>query len=64
MVVGGAGCDEATTNVALLMERLPEMLKLWSDQPGAVHSAPSHPSPYESYMVSVQVPSGTACVAE
>ena len=28
------------------------------------HAAPFHPSPYESYMLSVQVPGGTACVAE
>jgi len=62
---GGSGGDEsATTKVALPAEALVLRLKLWSVQSGADHSAPSHPSPYESYMLSVQVPGGTACVAE
>ena len=40
------------------------MLKLWSVHSGAIHSAPFHPSPYESYKVRLQLPGGTACVDE
>ena len=37
------------------------MVRLW---PQPDHTFPFHPSPYESYMLSVHVPGGTACVAE
>ena len=58
---GGAGPAQ---KLSLPMDRPLAMLKLWSVQSGADHTLPFHPSPYESYMLSVQVPGGTACVAE
>ena len=42
----------------------PDMLYVSSVQPGADHSAPSQPSPYESAMVRVQMPSGAVCATE
>jgi hypothetical protein len=35
-----------------------------SVQPGAVQVAPCQPSPHESHSASVQLPGGTACIAE
>ena len=60
---GGEGGERATTKVALPVPP-PSRPKLWSVHSGAVLSAPFHPSSYQSYMLSVQVPGGTACVAE
>ena len=60
---GGEGGGAIVLKVAL-PEAPVLMLKLWSVQLVADHSAPSHPSPYESYMVRVQVPIGTTCVTE
>ena len=39
-------------------------VKFWSVQPGAVQVAPCQPSPKESIKTRVQLPGGTACVAE
>ena len=39
-------------------------VKLWSVQLGAVQVAPCQPSPKESIKTRVQLPGGTACVAE
>ena len=62
--VGGEGGGGGTTTKVALPVLPPSRLKLWSVHAGADHSLPFHPSPYESYMLSVQLPGGTAWVAE
>ena len=56
---GGVGPDQ---KLILLVKPL-AMLKLWSVQPAADHSAPFQPSPYESDIMSVHKPGCIACVA-
>ena len=71
-VVGGDGCDgggsdggSARRKLTLLPADPEATLYVSPVQPGADHSAPVQPSPYESTMVRVQVvPSGAVCAVE
>ena len=70
-VVGGDGCDgggsdggSARRKLTLLPADPEATLYVSPVQPGADHSAPVQPSPYESTMVRVQVPSGAVCASE
>jgi hypothetical protein len=63
---GGAGGDGIGGPMVKVAEpTLPlGMLKISSVHPGADHSAPFQPSPYESIISSVHSPFGIACVSE
>ena len=61
---GGGGSRGPAVKLALPILGPDGRLKGPADQPGAIHSAPLQPSPYESSIVSVHKPGRTVCVSE